>query len=218
VGVERFGDGRVGEAIILDRVTGQSDELRDVTETSAASVGAAAPDTPERSATNGSVAAGEAVEALFEAHYARLVHLARHLLDEPTSAEDVVMDAFASLTGRWRQLRDYDAAFGYLRNAVVFGSRSRLRRRIVARRHAGAQAPVPSAGADETALDHLDLAEVADAVRRLPTRQRQCLVLRYYEELPVAQVADLLGCSDGSVKTHTSRALARLAAELGESR
>jgi RNA polymerase sigma-70 factor (sigma-E family) len=218
LGVDRFGHHRVAEAIILDRVEGRRADRW----------GAWAPDLVTPEAGDASRAAAvppiaprdvptrDAVGALFEAHYTRLVHLARHLLDEPASAEDVVMDAFASLTGRWLEIRDYDAALGYLRSCVVFGSRSKLRRLIVARRHAAAEAPAATvAPPDQVVLDRLELADVAAAVRLLPTRQRQCLVLRYYEELSVAEVSDLLGCSAGSVKTHTSRALSRLSAALG---
>jgi RNA polymerase sigma-70 factor (sigma-E family) len=217
VGVERFGHHGIAGDIILERMAGPPTEGWDVTVSTVASVGAAARRTKDTGAEE--VAGHDAIAALFEAHYGRLVHLARHLLDEPASAEDVVMDAFASLTRRWRDVRDRDAALGYLRSSVVFGSRTKLRRRIVARRHQADEAlPTTAAAADQLVLDRLELAEVAAAVHELPTRQRQAVVLRYYEELSVAQVADLLGCSTGSVKTHTSRGLARLASTLGGTR
>jgi RNA polymerase sigma factor (sigma-70 family) len=67
-------------------------------------------------------------------------------------------------------------------------------------------------------LSRYESEQVIDAVRRLPTRQRQVLVLRYYQELSVAAVAELLGCSTGSVKTHAHRGLRALAGDLGWNR
>ena len=162
------------------------------------------------------------VEELFEAHYARLVHLARHLLDEPNTAEDIVMDAYESLARQWGRVRDPDAALGYLRACVVNGSRSRLRRQLTARRRLvllqGARADTTEAAAEQVVLSRYESEQLFDAVRRLPTRQRQVLVLRYYEELSVAAVAELLGCSTGSVKTHAYRGLRALAIDLGWNR
>jgi RNA polymerase sigma-70 factor (sigma-E family) len=162
------------------------------------------------------------VEELFEAHYPRLVHLARHLLDEPNTAEDVVMDAYESLARQWGRVRDPDAALGYLRACVVNGSRSRLRRQLTARRRLvllqGARADTTEAAAEQVVLSRYESEQLFDAVRRLPTRQRQVLVLRYYEELSVAAVAELLGCSTGSVKTHAYRGLRALAIDLGWNR
>jgi RNA polymerase sigma-70 factor (sigma-E family) len=162
------------------------------------------------------------IEELFEAHYARLVHLARHLLDEPNSAEDIVMDAYESLARQWGRVRDPDAALGYLRACVVNRSRSRLRRQLTARRQLlllqGARADTTDVAAEHVVISRYESEQVFDSVRRLPTRQRQVLVLRYYEELSVAVVAELLGCSTGSVKTHAHRGLRALAADLGWTR
>ena len=162
------------------------------------------------------------VEELSEAHYARLVHLARHLLDEPNTAEDIVMDAYESLARQWGRVRDPDAALGYLRACVVNGSRSRLRRQLTARRRLvllqGARGDTTEAAAEQVVLSRYESEQLFDAVRRLPTRQRQVLVLRYYEELSVAAVAELLGCSTGSVKTHAYRGLRALAIDLGWNR
>jgi RNA polymerase sigma-70 factor (sigma-E family) len=173
------------------------------------------PHVPHRSAT-------PTIEELFEAHYARLVHLARHLLDEPNTAEDIVMDAYESLARQWGRVRDPDAALGYLRACVVNGSRSRLRRKRTARRRLilmqGARPETTEAAAEHVVLSRHESEQVFDAVRRLPTRQRQVLVLRYYQELSVAAVAELLGCSTGSVKTHAYRGLRALAGDLGWSR
>ncbi|MEO7979746.1 MAG: sigma-70 family RNA polymerase sigma factor [Sporichthyaceae bacterium] len=182
-------------------------------------IGAVAPAgaTPPPAVVDSSPAAE--VADLFEASYARLVHLARHLLDDPSAAEDVVMDAFASLAAHWRRLNDRTAAHGYLRACVVNGARTRTRRRIVARRHLGVGAlSATDVAADDAVLARLDQVALASAVRGLPERQRHVLVLRYYEELNVAETADLLGCSTATVKTHTARALRTLAARLGGER
>jgi RNA polymerase sigma-70 factor (sigma-E family) len=157
------------------------------------------------------------VAALFEAYYARLVRLARHLLDDPAQAEDLAMDAFASLAGRWSRVQDPQLAYGYLRACVVNANRSRLRHRLVALRHVSDVAREEStAGADEAVIRAFARSEVVSAVRALPLRQRQVVVLRYYEELSEAEIAALLGCSAGSVKTHASRALRAVAARIGE--
>jgi RNA polymerase sigma-70 factor (sigma-E family) len=157
------------------------------------------------------------VATLFEAHYVRLVRLARHLLDDPAQAEDLAMDAFASLAARWSRVQEPELAYGYLRACVVNASRSRLRHRLVALRHVADVAREEStAGADEAVIRALVRSEVASAVRALPLRQRQVVVLRYYEELSEAEIAVLLGCSAGSVKTHASRALRTVAARIGE--
>jgi len=89
------------------------------------------------------------------------------------------------------------------------GSRSRLRRRGV-RRRLDAAAPVTTESAESAALRSENQREVLDALRDLPTRQRECLVLRYYAELSEAEVAAALGISAGSVKTHTHRGIAAL--------
>ena len=76
-----------------------------------------------------------AVTALFEEHYASLVRMARLLVDDRETAEDVVMDAFTSLYRRWTAVRDPAEADRYLRSCVLNGARSQLRRRRLRRRH-----------------------------------------------------------------------------------
>ena len=75
--------------------------------------------------------AAPGVGALFEVHYVHLVRLARHLLEDPSYAEDVVMDAFAGLEQRWTKVRGAGDVFFYLRTSVVNGTRSRRRLPIV---------------------------------------------------------------------------------------
>jgi RNA polymerase sigma-70 factor (sigma-E family) len=145
--------------------------------------------------------------AVFEIHYAHLVRLAWALVGDPTEAEDVVMDAFAGLERRWNHVRRTDHAFFYLRTSVVNGSRSRLRRLRVSRAKSHRLADLDGAPAEQIALLHLEHQGVVIALRGLPRRQREVLVLRYYEEASEAEIAETLGISVGSVKTHASRGL-----------
>lgn len=158
----------------------------------------------------------EALSALFTAHYAGLLRLAVLLVD-PATAEDVVQDAFARLYGRWRTLRDPDKALPYLRSCVLNGARSRLRSLRTAARHA----PPPGAdteSAEDAALVHAEHDEVLAALDRLPRRQREVLVLRYYLDLAEADIARTLGISAGSVKQHASRGIAALTRSLEATR
>lgn len=152
-----------------------------------------------------------ACAVLFALHYTELVCLARHLLDQPADGEDVVMDAFAGLELRWHRMRRHDDAFFYLRASVVNGTRSRLRRLRLARSKLHTQLQRDAAPADEAALQHLERDVVREAVRALARRQREVLVLRYYAGATEAEIAEILGISLGSVKTHASRGLRTLA-------
>ena len=149
------------------------------------------------------------LELLFEEHYRSLVGTARLLLDDPGAAEEVVQEAFARLaTGRSR-LRDPERAPAYLRSTVLNLARGRLRRRAVARRHPEA-APTSSPGADEGVVRGDARRRVVAALRDLPRRQREVLVLRFYLDLSEREIAETLGISAGSVKTHASRGIAAL--------
>ena len=153
--------------------------------------------------------ADEALVALYTAHYRPLVRLAALLLHDTPAAEDVVQDAFVAMHGSWRRLRDTDKAVAYLRQAVVNRARSRMRHLKVVDKHA--PTPPPDAPSAEVgALGAVQRDEVMAALRRLPHRQREVLVLRYYGDLSEAQTAAAMGCSAGAVKSHTSRAMAAL--------
>jgi len=159
------------------------------------------------------VAAG--VEAVFRAEYRSLVRLARLLVDDVGSAEEVVQDAFVALHRGWDRARDPVA---FVRTCVVNGARGRLRRRATARRHpfAGA-AQDASPEVDPVVLDE-DRRAVAAALRSLPARQRECLALRSYDDLSEAEIAATLGISAGSVKTHVHRGTTALARRLEDLR
>jgi RNA polymerase sigma-70 factor (sigma-E family) len=153
--------------------------------------------------------ADAAVEELYAGHYRRLVRLSVLLVRDVETAEEVVQDAFVAMHGRWRRLRDPEKGLAYLRQAVVNRSRSVLRHRAVERRHSP-EPVLDVAGADEGALATERRAEVLDALRSLPERQREVLALRYYLDLSEAQIAETLGISRGAVKSHASRGAASL--------
>jgi RNA polymerase sigma-70 factor (sigma-E family) len=151
----------------------------------------------------------EAVTALYAAHYRPLVRLAALLLHDVPAAEEVVQDSFVALHGAWRRLGDPDRALAYLRRTVVNRSRSALRRRATAEKHPPAPpGAVPSA--EHGALARLDRDAMVAAVRALPPRQREAIVLRYYADLSEAEIAAAMGISRGAVKSHASRGLASL--------
>ena len=154
-----------------------------------------------------------AITALFVAHHRRLVGLARLLVDDQQTAEDVVQEAFGQLHRRWTWLRDKDAAVGYLQVAVTNGSRSALRRRGVRRQRDEVHVD-DEPSAEQAALRGETSRELRASIAALPVRQRQVLVLRYYLDLSEAEIADRLEISKGSVKQHASRALAALSSRL----
>jgi RNA polymerase sigma-70 factor (sigma-E family) len=146
------------------------------------------------------------LEDLYRMHRMRLVRLALLLVDEPATAEDVVQEAFTGLHRHWSNLRDGAAAVGYLRTAVVNGSRSVLRRRKTARDYTPPHA-VNARSAESLAMLTAEHQAVVQALSQLPPRQREVLVLRYYGGLSEAEIAEAAGISKGTVKSTASRAL-----------
>jgi RNA polymerase sigma-70 factor (sigma-E family) len=157
-----------------------------------------------------------AVTALFDQHHTQLVRLAV-LLGADGDAEDVVAEAFCELYRRWPRLRDPRAAPAYLRSVVCNLVRMRLRHLQVVRRHHPDQVEDADSAEQEVVLRE-DQREVVRALRELPERQRQALVLRYWLDLREAEVAAAMGISAGAVKAHTSRGMAALTRLLGERR
>lgn len=159
--------------------------------------------------------ANEALTALYTAHYRKLVRIAALLLDDVGVSEEVVQDAYIKMHSAWSRIRDPQAAEAYLRTTVANLARSRMRRRLVAQKHA--PKPLPdAASAEHGALESLERDRVIEALAGLPPRQRECLVLRYYADLSEAQIAETMGISPGAVKSHASRGMAALRARLAE--
>jgi RNA polymerase sigma-70 factor (sigma-E family) len=146
---------------------------------------------------------------IYVGEYQSLVRLAVLRLHDVPTAEEVVQEAFIAMHSGWRRLRDADKALPYLRRAVVNQSRSVLRHRTVVDRNPPKHvSDEPSAEAGAIAL--LERSAVISALRGLPDRQREALVLRYYADLPEAEIAATMGISKGAVKTHTARGMAAL--------
>lgn len=155
------------------------------------------------------------VPALYERHWRSMVRLAVLLVDDLPSAEDVVQDAFVALHRHAAELRDPNAAVGYLRTSVVNLSRSVIRRRQTARKYLRVAEPEATAGADHEVLLRDEHRAALAAVRRLPRRQQEVLVLRYWSGLSEREIAQTLGISAGAVKSSASRGMATLQRALG---
>jgi RNA polymerase sigma-70 factor (sigma-E family) len=160
------------------------------------------------------------LESLYATHWTRLVRLAVLLVDDVGLAEDVVQDAFIGLHRHQANLRSTATAAGYLRTSVVNGARTQLRRRVLSRRHLAtlADRAVTVAGADAEVILTEQNQELMAQLRRLPRRQREVLVLRYWAHLTEAEIAETLGISVGTVKSSASRGLDALEATLGGAR
>lgn len=154
------------------------------------------------------------LEDLYRQQRMRMVRLAVLLVDDPATAEDVVQEAFTGVHRNWSRLQDTRAAIGYLRTAVVNGSRSVLRRRRTARQY---QPPhqADARSAESLAMLSAEHRTVVEVLSRLPRRQREVLVLRYYGDLSEAEIAEATGVSAGTVKSTASRALNALQKTLG---
>lgn len=157
------------------------------------------------------------IEALYRAHGARLVGVARMFVDDRAAAEDLVQEAFIRFHRHRDRLREPAAAAGYLRSTVLNLARDHNRRGLMSQRHIDAEARhVGSMGPDpdDAALLDEEQRAVVAAVGSLPLRQRDCIVLRYQMELSYEEIAEDLGLSVNSVKTHLKRGLAALRTQM----
>jgi RNA polymerase sigma-70 factor (sigma-E family) len=160
-------------------------------------------------------AAERQVTALYQAHALSLARLALLMLGDADAAQDVVQDAFFGLYRRWDKLASADAAPAYLRASVLNGCRTALKRRS---RPAAPATAEPLESAEAAVLHTEEQRGVLAAVRRLPARQREAVVLRYYLDMTEEQAARAMGVSRGTVKSATSRAVAAIGRMLkGES-
>ncbi|NUU22925.1 MAG: sigma-70 family RNA polymerase sigma factor [Streptomycetaceae bacterium] len=161
-------------------------------------VPAGTPADPEREAV---------VARLFDRQYTSMLRLATLLGAE--DPENIVAEAFYEIYRKWRKLRKTDSAEAYLRSVVCNLTRMQIRHLQVARRHVEAPGD-PVASAETDALLRDDQHALIAALRGLPPRQREALVLRHWMGLRESEIASTMGISCGSVKTHTARGLAAL--------
>lgn len=166
-------------------------------------------------------AVDDALTALYRAHALRLTRLAYVMLGDRGAAEDIVQEAFAGLHRRWSQLSDQSKAVFYLRSSVLNGCRDVLRRslRSLTLTLVDGVPDMPrtaTPSAESSALNSEERQAVMAAIRRLPDRQREVLVLRFYLDEPEAEIARLMGIRPGTVRSTTSRALAALGRLLEE--
>jgi RNA polymerase sigma-70 factor (sigma-E family) len=185
-------------------------------------------DITDTRATPGTAAA---VTALYAEHALGLVRLAVVVTGDRAAAEDIVQDSFLGLYRRWDKLPAMTAPLAYLRVSVMNGCRTALRRRsrfglwpggepggdLDEAATAGPGAPGgPVESAEASVLLGEEQRTVAAALRELPRRQREAVVLRYYLDLSIEETAQVMGVSPGTVKSATHRALAAVGRTLKE--
>ncbi|MEY9894112.1 RNA polymerase sigma-70 factor (sigma-E family) [Catenulispora sp. MAP5-51] len=158
---------------------------------------------------------GPTLADLYALHRLSLTRLATALLGDQGNAEDAVQDAFVRLWHSHRGRTDMlENPLSYLRTAVVNNARSIMRRHKTAREHPPFFLP-PAESAEEEALPRVHR-EVLEAVKQLPERQREVLVLRYWADMSEADIAATTGISRGTVKSTSSRGLRSVARTLRE--
>jgi RNA polymerase sigma factor (sigma-70 family) len=164
-------------------------------------------------------AANDAVAVLYRAHALRLTRLAYVMLGDRGLAEDVVQEAFAGLRRRSARLSDTARAVFYLRTSVLSSCRTVLRRSPAARALTLVDlgiGPMSVVAAETAALGGAERQTLMSAIRRLPARQREALVLRFCLDEPEAEIARLMRIRPGTVRSTTYRALAALGRLLAE--
>jgi RNA polymerase sigma-70 factor (sigma-E family) len=175
-----------------------------------------APLTPEDDAGRPGADATSGVTELYRAHAVGLIRLAIVMLGDRAAAEDVVQDAFLGLYRHWARLTDPANALTYARSAVLNRCRNELRQRARPGRQPGMA--VAGESAEAAVLIGEEHQRVLAAIRALPDRQREALVLRFYLDMSEDEAARTMGISRGTVKSATSRAVAALGRMLKEER
>jgi RNA polymerase sigma-70 factor (sigma-E family) len=154
--------------------------------------------------------------AIYERHFREMVGLARLLVGDVATAEDIVHDATIRLHASIKRVRDPDRVVAYYRSIVLNLARNQLRGRSRKRAAESRLGSRPISELVDVVAGRPDRDAVLSAVRSLPRRQQECVLLRYYSDLDEASIAATLGISVGSVKQHLHRASARLATTLKE--
>jgi RNA polymerase sigma-70 factor (sigma-E family) len=156
----------------------------------------------------------EAIAALFQEHARSLVRLARLFADDRNAAEDLVQEAFIRLRRSFHRIESPPRTVAYLRSIVLNLARDHNRRGLMSLRHQMPEEEENRLSAEDRIVVREDQQQVIDALQTLPLRQRDCLVLRYYMDLSLPDIAATLGISVNSVKTHLQRGMAMLEARL----
>ncbi|PWU53090.1 SigE family RNA polymerase sigma factor [Micromonospora sp. S4605] len=155
-------------------------------------------------------------EEFADSRLAALLRYAVMLTGDPHQAQDLVQDTMVRVQLNWRRVARADSPERYVRrmltNQYVDWHRGSWMRRVLLRAEPDDALPAPT----DHAQHAVDRDQVWSWLARLPRRQRATLVLRYYEDLPDAEIADILGCAVGTVRSSISRALATLRAEYVE--
>jgi RNA polymerase sigma-70 factor (sigma-E family) len=153
-------------------------------------------------------------EEWFGAQLPTLLRFTTVLCGGPDPAEEVLQDVALKALRRWDSLRELDHPEAYLRRMIVNEHLSWRRKwaRLVPR----AELSEPRTADLHFADQHADRAELVIELNKLPRRQKTVLVLRYFEGLPDAEIAELLGCGTSTVRSHMSRALTALRIEMSD--
>ena len=154
----------------------------------------------------------DAFAELVHASWPSLYRTAHLLLGDRAEAEDLVQTALAKTYASWASVRSVEAAPAFARTVLHNTAASWFRRRSWRNERPTEVLPEVAHHPDPS-----DRPAVLAALRGLPRRQRAVVVLRYYEDLSVADTARALGCSEGTVKSQTFDALQRLRVLLGDS-
>jgi RNA polymerase sigma-70 factor, ECF subfamily len=144
----------------------------------------------------------------FRAEFPSVLRTVFLIVHDRATAEDVAQEAFIQLLRHWRKVSRYERPDAWVRRVAT-----RQAVRVMRRDRMRAELEGPDVPAADPELPDIDLAR---AVQRLPPMQRIAVVLFYFEDRPIAEIVDILGISDGSVKVHLHRARHRLVALLGE--
>ncbi len=171
------------------------------------------PATPADTVPGAAVDVDLFVEAMYHEHGPGLVHMVRLFVDDRNAAEDLVQEAFIRLARSAHRIRDERKAAAYLRSIVLNLARDHNRRGLVSLRH---RLPLDDqqASTEDVVVLAEDHEQVVEALRTLPRRQRDCLILRYYDELGIDDIAETLDISRNSVKTHLTRGINALESRL----
>ena len=162
-------------------------------------------------------ATGDRLEALYLRHGPEALRLAYLLTGDRELSEDLAQEAFVRVARRLTGLRKAESFHWYLRRTVLNLANSHLRRRRVERAHVRTLVSSATASVPWTSAPDLETKQaVRDAIAQLSARQRAVVVLRYYEDLTDQQIASVLGCPVGSVKSSLHRAAATLREHLGQ--